>query len=192
MSEKELSRAEVAQRLGCSQTTVLRFEEAGQLHPRRERPEGHCRVWFKAEEVEKLAHEWQRRKFRSKDKIDTTLIERNVRGKIAAKVIPMFEAGERSLAVICAATEADPLIIVQLYETWKLGLDGAVTAKKQRELEEREREERRAYDADKRQERWVNMRLEVAKLEGKKPFALPKLEHPPMNIDTGNGKKRAM
>lgn len=177
MPKVELTREQVSFRLGCSVSTVQRFENEGKLKPRREKPVGqHGRVWFDPAEVEKLAKEWKPKRV-DRVKVDNRIIEQNVRGKIAAKVIPMFEAGITNLAELCVASEADPLIIQQLYETWKLGLDGMLNAKKQREQEERDREAQRRHDNEMKRRDWIAMRLEVARIEGKKP-AFSRLETP--------------
>lgn len=190
-AKKELSREEVSVRIGCSIGTVMKFEREKKLNPRREKPTGHCRVWFDAEEVEKVAREYKPTR-KQIAKLDERLVESNIRGKIAAKVLPMFAEGITDLAKLCAATDADPMIIVQLYELWKLGPEGILRRKERekqlaKEEAELKEQQRRKHD-EKRQERWCQMRVEVAKLEAaKKSVLLPKLDMRPGDKEKKTG-----
>lgn len=189
-AKKELTREEVSLRIGCSIGTVQKFEREGKLHPRRDAPvppATHGRVWFDPVEVEKVAKSYKPTRAQ-RIRLDEKLIETNVRGKVAAKALPMFEAGSTLdprilLAQVCAATESDPMLIIQLYETWKLGPEGVIALRKKEKQEAeqaaREREEQKRHDWLTSRREWIAMRLEVAKLEGKRPFALPRLDHSP-------------
>lgn len=173
--------------MACSIATVQKFERLGKLNPRRDEPippATRGRVWFDPDEVEKVAREYKPTR-QQRVKIDERLLQANVRGKIAARALPMFsraraEGREVDLAEVCAATEADPLVIIELYETWRLGPEG-VLAKREREREEakREAEERerdRAHRADVSRREWIAMRLKVAELEKKAAIKLPSLD----------------
>lgn len=183
VAKKELTREEVSLRIGCSIGTVQKFEREKKLNPRREKVAGSTRVWFDPEEVEKVARDYKPTRMQ-RVKVDERLVESNIRGKLAGKILPMFDQGA-TLAQICAATEADPLIVAQLYETWQLGPAGIIKKKElERQLEKREavqREERRRdYDKQRRRE-WMEMRVEIARLEGRKSLALPRLDPRPQD-----------
>lgn len=164
-TDQELTRADVAQRLGCSQWQVVKLEREGKLKVRREKPEGqHGLVWYDVDSVVALAEKYKPRRVTRKEKLDDRTVESNMRGKIAAKALPMFEQGMR-LSEICAATEADPIIIQQLYESWKLGLEGATVIAQRRKREETELRREREHAQNKRQEDWRRWKTELARVE---------------------------
>lgn len=157
--KKELSRADVSYRLGCSQTQIMRFESEGKLNPRRE----NGRVWHDPEEVSKLAQQWKPKRTKNK-RVEDKLSKTNLRGSISKIALPMF-AQNRSLAEICVAAEADPLIIQQLYERWKLGLEGALERTKKERLEAEEREAQRDHDKREERRQWREYKLRLAQIE---------------------------
>lgn len=120
-----MNRTQACQRLKCSQTQCLRFEEKGLLHARREVPlPGFtmARVYYKSAEVCALAKWWRPVHGRqSKQSSADAIIRTNERGKYAARAFVMF--GEaKSLRDIVIALEVDPLLVRQLYEEWKVSL----------------------------------------------------------------------
>lgn len=171
---KELSRREVADRLGCSIATVQKLEREGKLTPRREKPKGHSLLWFNAAEVEKLASEWKPRRA-VRVKVDSRLVESNVRGKVAAKVFRLLADPKAKtfdpdtlFRLIVIETEADPMLVRQLIYEWELGVKKAREKKQEEKQRAEEREQAREFAQAKRQEEYREWRLRMAEVEAKK------------------------
>jgi hypothetical protein len=137
---------------------VQRFEKAGRLHPRRA---GH-RVWFSIEEVTKLASEWQPTQTRAA-RIDAKLAAQNIRGEIAAKVFPMLRAGS-TLEEIVIATKADPLLVRELRQEWRMSFEDGEREARKREHAAREREDQLRHDRRLDMAEWRKVKLEEIRL----------------------------
>lgn len=140
----ELSRRQVSFRLGCSQMQVIRFEQQGKLHPRRERPTGYSRVWYSLEEVQKLDASWVRRKNKP-EAIELQMANTNARGKLAARAFKMFRDG-RALADVVIELEIDPILARQFWEEYQLSFEDKRRLQETRAREERDRAEQRRKD----------------------------------------------
>lgn len=166
---KEFTREQACFRLKCSSMTLRRFEAAGRLRTRREKINGvgsKVRVWINGEDLERLAKEWRpgQHNKRGIERVDSKLVECNVRGKIAARVFPMFRAGA-SLHDIVLATESDPLLIRQLYAEWKTSLLGAEERQKLAQQEADDRARQKQHDIEKRQAEFREWKLRLAQIE---------------------------
>jgi hypothetical protein len=109
----------------------------GDLTQYREKAVGHCRVYYLEREVKALAERWKpkRRRRLPSDALTIKYVRRGARDAIAVKAIPMI-LENRPLAEICLACGTHPWIIQEIYESLKLGLDGA---QKRREMIMREK-----------------------------------------------------
>ena len=179
----ELTRIEVAERLGCSIWRVHRFEVEGLLHARREQEPGKRMpsVFYDRDEIIAFARNWTPKR-RSKLRVDSKLLISNVRGQMAKIALPMFEelahsgySQQRLLTEVCVRTAADPLLIQDLYRTWLLGLDGAIKEQKKQELLANERERQREHDAEIRRENWKAHQRELKRIEAQKEVELARI-----------------
>lgn len=151
---------------------VVRFEQAGKLHPRRERPGHHSRVWYNPDEVLALSKSWRSQRDRS-ERVDSKIVERNVRGRVAAKVFPLFKQG-MTLEQIVVATETDPLLIRQLWEEWQLTFEEGRRLAERKKQREQERDDQRRFERRSDMEEWRKVKLaEIAlvKAREEKRFA---------------------
>lgn len=172
MADKgEMTQQQVADALGCSVMQVYRFAREGKLSQRRD--EGNRRVWYDAGEVEALAAVWTRKRFRRRP--PAKIIEHNVRGKIAAKVFRAFQQArmnrltdaDEMLRWVVIETEADPVLVRQLWREWDLGVRKAEQLEAQRREEEAERQRQRDFDKQKREETYREWRLQLARTEAR-------------------------
>jgi excisionase family DNA binding protein len=148
----ELSPDQACDRLGCSRPTVLRFVKEGKIRiVRREKPEGQQgRVWYDAEDVERVKRTWERRRRRPQRR-DAPPAVSEERGRVARIAYPMFRAGYADPDVVIE-TGADPMLIRQLrrlYSTTDAD-DRAEALRKERE--ERELSLAREHERTKRVE----------------------------------------
>lgn len=129
-SKPELTRSQVADRLGVSLSTVRRFE-GDRLHPK----VGPDNVrWFDADEVAALAREvlkerppTERPKTKARAGADREA--ELPAGEIAARVFERLEE-RHSLAEIVVAVRVEPAVVRELYHQWLVGLQQGELARK--------------------------------------------------------------
>lgn len=166
--EPEISLKRACAVLGCTPPVVARFVAEGRIRKRSFLNErGAPRVLYLESDVHQVARTWQRKRRAPLPKLDrpaATILLNKVRGAIAQIALPMFEA-RRSLTDIVVATGADPTVIQQLYDRWKLGLDAEDKLRRSRaEIEEEKRLQRR-HDKEQAIERKLAHERELARLE---------------------------
>jgi DNA-binding transcriptional MerR regulator len=158
---KRLTRRQVGYRLGCSTATVQAFERKGQLTPEREA--GSRRVWFDADQVERVRRTWKPQRTK-RAAVANEIGERNARGKLAGPIFRLF--GEhRSLREIVAELDVDPTLVRQLYEEWCVGLESGCTPDALARQVEREASEQRRADRAREQESWREHLRRVKRIE---------------------------
>ena len=118
-STTPLTRAQVAERLGVSISTVRRYEGA-RLHPRVDDDEVH---WFDPKEVAALAVELtnEPRAARRNSNATPAIAPERSRHELAALVFERLEQ-RQSLAEIVVGVRVDPDVVRALFEQWCLGL----------------------------------------------------------------------
>lgn len=156
----ELTAQEACYRMGCSRTQLTRWEAEGRLRPRREKS---GRLWYDASEIEAVHKEWKPRR-RSNERLDRALVEKNLRGRHAARVFEKCEEARRAgrepdLVQMVIELELDPLIVRQLHEEWLLGFTEARTAAEQRRRDAQAREDQKAYDRRTDMAEWRKVKL---------------------------------
>lgn len=167
VTSKELSSKQVCQRLKCSDAQLSRFRQADLLHVRHEKPQGHCRVWYSADEVDKLAKRW-RPKFIRKPKQDKSgLVMTNVRGPTCAKIFSLLMQNVPFARIVIEA-DADPLLVLEMEELLR---GGDFEERRKRADREKvaadEREKQRIHDARQERDRHRDWRLRLAEREAK-------------------------
>jgi hypothetical protein len=169
----KLSRKEVARRFKCTEATIQKLEAEGRLKATRDKPAGqHGRVWYESDEVERLKKEWTPRR-NLPERVDSKLVERNVRGKVAAMVFRILDARrgqdvESLFRAIVIETEADPLLVREIIGEWELGVAKARIEKEKRRREAEEKEAQRLHDKRAREETFREWKLKLAKIEAGK------------------------
>jgi len=123
-------------------------------------------VWFESDEVARLAKSWTPQR-RRPPRIDSRLVERNIRGKIAAQVFKLLSSGA-SLVQIVIATEADPLIVRELEEEYRTSFDTRRADRKREKIEAQERADQRAFEKAERDRTWREQQVAIAKATGRK------------------------
>lgn len=139
-NDKLLTCKETCRRLHCRESQIATHVARGALTQYREKPAGHCRVYYLEREVDELSRTWIPKRRRGR-RVKLTVELR--RGEIAARAIPMIRAG-RSLEDISVACRAHPSVIQEIAETLSYGLDGAKRRREDIERAERARREDRA------------------------------------------------
>ncbi|MEP6862944.1 MAG: helix-turn-helix transcriptional regulator [Deltaproteobacteria bacterium] len=120
LSTTPLTRAQVAERLGVSISTVRRYEGA-RLHPVVDDDEVH---WFEPKEVACLAVELKndpRATRRRNASVSAAVVPERSRDELAALVFERLEQ-RQSLAEIVVGVRVDPDVVGALFEQWCLGL----------------------------------------------------------------------
>lgn len=163
----EVSCKMAATHLKCSVGTVYSFIAQGLIRRRQENPEGHGRVWLDADDVLRVARTWKRKRRRPIRKHPRAIAQEasEQRARIAKVAFPMFRA-RRTLDDIVVATEADPVLIQHLYETWLLGVDGVVREKAREKKERAAVRDERAFNQQRRYEQHLETKVRIARVGG--------------------------
>jgi hypothetical protein len=163
---RRLSRKQTGFRLACSMTQLHRFEEEGRLTALRDKPDGvHQRVFYDADEVEKLAKTWQRAR-RPGKKGTEELLATNVRGPIAAKMFRAFH-DNKDLRQVVIDLDVDPLLVRQMWDEWCAlgrGLEDPAVRRRREQGEAEERELAREARKEKRMADWRAHQIERLRL----------------------------
>jgi hypothetical protein len=117
-SDRRLTRAEVADRLGASVSTVRRYE-GDKLHPKADEAGVH---WFDPAEVSALAAERaneQRPRRNTKSANARTSVR--TAGEVAALAFERFEQ-RQSLAEVVIGLQLEPAMVRALFSEWTVGL----------------------------------------------------------------------
>jgi len=169
--KRELTRREVAHRFGVSEWQIDRFEKDGLLKARRDEKK---RVWYDPLEVDALAASWRPSR-RKRARVDTRIVESNVRGKVAARAFAILnemrgQSIEDAFRRIVIETEADPLLVRQAVREWELGVEKAKKLEADQLREEEDRERQRNHEKRDREEKFRQWKLRLATIEatGKK------------------------
>jgi DNA-binding transcriptional MerR regulator len=170
---RELRREEVSLRLGVSVATVQRLEKEGVLTPRRD---GRW-LYFDAEQVARVKRTYRPRRT-PREAVLRRLSQSNVRGKYIAKVFELLDSGIRDHRVIVRMTEADPLLVREAEEEWRLsfhaGRARAAAERARARAEASEAAEQRRHERQMAQRRRMFHERELARIaaraQRKKPW----------------------
>lgn len=159
---REFTRRQICYRLGCSIATVQDFERKGLLHPRRD---DKGKLFFAQAEVEALARTWKPRRTKQAP-VDTLMANSNARGKIAGRAFRMFSDG-KDLPDIVIALDSDPILIRQLYDEWRVSLQGKLELDRQKRAAERDAAEQRRKDRADSLQAYREHQRELAEIQAK-------------------------
>jgi hypothetical protein len=165
-----ISRTEAAQRLGCSQMQVVRFEQQGRLHPRREAG----RVWLDGDEVAELARTWRRQRAKHL-KLPAPMVISAMRAKVAPVAYALMKVGLSDVDVVIQ-TGADPALIAQLRESFETTPELKRAREREHAAAAKERAEQRAHERRRREDAYRKMQLEKARIEANARVQAAELE----------------
>jgi DNA-binding CsgD family transcriptional regulator len=144
MAANELSRRQIAHRLGCSRAQVRRWEAEGKLTGRRERPEGYSLIWFPVEQVQKIAQTWTPKKTKPRQH-EGIMMSSAVLGKLAARAYRLLREG-KSQTELVEALEIDPLLARRFWSEYQLSFEAKRDIEHERAREERDAASQRRKD----------------------------------------------
>lgn len=137
---------------------VVRFEQEGRLHPRRE----NGRVWYDGDEVAELVRTWRRKRAKHL-RLHSPMVISSMRAAAARRVYQLFKEGKSDVDVVIESG-FDPALVAQLRDDFDL----TPAARRARvDAERRDAQERaaqRAHERARRDDAYQELQLKKARI----------------------------